>query len=54
MLGIIAFLLTFLLVGVFLSFYVQVSVYYLFGRGYAKGLSLEPGGAEGTETATVV
>lgn len=48
-LGMIATILTFLLVGIFLMFYVQISVYYLIGRGYAKGLDLEPGGPAGTE-----
>lgn len=51
-LGLIAAVLTFLIVGVFLSFYVQVSIYYLIGRGYAKGLDLEPGGPAGAEAGT--
>lgn len=51
-LGGIALVLSFLIVGVFLSFYVQMSVFYLFGRGYAMGLDLESGGAgEGNATA---
>lgn len=53
-LGSIGLLLSFIIVGIFVTFYVQVSVYYLFGRGFAKGLDLEPGGAEGAETTTAV
>lgn len=48
-LGLIATVLTFLLVGIFMLFYVQVSIYYLIGRGYAKGLDLEPGGPTGRD-----
>lgn len=39
-LGTIAAILSLLIIGIFLVFYVQVSVYYLFGRGYARGLGL--------------
>jgi hypothetical protein len=36
--GTIGSFLSLLLVGLFVLFYVQVAVYYLFGRGFAKGL----------------
>lgn len=36
--GLVATPLTFLIVGVFLAFYVQIVTYYLFGRGFAEGL----------------
>ena len=45
--GLVGSFLSVLLVGIFVLFYVQVSVYYLFGRGFAKGL-----GRTGDDTAT--
>lgn len=56
--GILSFLLSIIIVGLllvpFLSFYVQVATYYLFGRGFVKGLGLDDGsGATPTTTATV-
>lgn len=38
----------FLLLGVFVQFYVQVAFFYLFGRGYAKGLGLDSGRTNAT------
>lgn len=54
-LGIIAALLMIALIGFFLQFYVQVAVFYLFGRGYAKGLNLDSGtnGGPGRVETTV-
>lgn len=51
-LGLIASFLSILLVGFFLWFYVQVSIYYLIGRGCAKGLDLETGGPAGVEAGS--
>jgi hypothetical protein len=39
-LGFIGGLLTVILVGIFVLFYLQVVIYYLFGRGYAEGLGV--------------
>lgn len=40
-LGLIGSLLTLVLVGVFVLFYLQMVVYHLFGQGFARGLDLE-------------
>lgn len=40
-LGFIAMVLSFVLVGVFVFFYVQVAVIYLFGRGYGSALNFD-------------
>lgn len=49
-LGTVAALLSVLLVGIFLMFYVQMSIYYLFGRGFGKALDVESvGGTGGTD-----
>jgi hypothetical protein len=50
--GFIGAALSVVLVGILVLFYVQVSVYYLFGRGFAKGLG-RTGGDSATTTATV-
>jgi hypothetical protein len=53
-LGAVAAALTVLLIGVFLSFYVQMVVFYLLGRGYGAGLGIEgdgPGPDDGTDSA---
>lgn len=50
--GAVGAALSFLLVGIFVLFYVQVAVYYLFGRGFAKGLG-RTGGDTATTTTTV-
>lgn len=47
-LGFLGALLSLLLVGFFLLFYVRVATFYLLGRGYAKGLGLEPRGESET------
>lgn len=48
LLGILSVVLSLIIVGLilvpFLSFYAQVATYYLFARGYAKGLNLDEGG----------
>lgn len=41
-LGVVGGLLVFVLVGIFVLFYLQMVVYYLFGQGFARGLGLEP------------
>lgn len=56
--GIVSVVLSIIIVGLilipFLSFYAQVATYYLFGRGFAKGLNLDEGsGAAPTTSATV-
>lgn len=51
--GLVANLLTIVIVGIFLAFYVQVSVYYLFGRGYAEARGLGEGRAGTAAEATV-
>ncbi|MFC7201951.1 DUF4013 domain-containing protein [Haloferax namakaokahaiae] len=45
-LGTIGSVLSIVLVGLFLLFYVQVMTYYLFARGYADGLGYFPGSSE--------
>lgn len=47
-LGTIASLLSVVIVGVFVLFYVQVVTYYLFGRGFADGLEEKRGGSAAT------
>ncbi|WP_049984788.1 DUF4013 domain-containing protein [Halobellus rufus] len=47
-LGTIASLLSVVIVGVFVLFYVQVVTYYLFGRGFADGLDEKRGGSAAT------
>ncbi len=41
-LGAVASMLTVVLVGVFLLFYVQVAMYYLIGRGYGQAMEMTP------------
>lgn len=48
-LGVVGGLLVFVLVGIFVLFYLQMVVYYLFGRGFAGGLGLEPAADEAAE-----
>ncbi|SEO73404.1 Protein of unknown function [Halogranum amylolyticum] len=50
--GAVGAALSFLLVGIFVLFYVQVAVYYLFGRGFAKGIGRR--GDDAATTATTV
>lgn len=50
-LGFIGGLLTIVLVGVFVLFYLQMVVYHLFGQGFAAGLGLEPADDTRTEPA---
>jgi len=49
--GVIGNLLAFVIVGIFVLFYVQVSVYYLFGRGYGKARGLGGSAADTAVTA---
>lgn len=49
--GIIGNLLSFIIIGIFVLFYVQISVYYLFGRGYAKARGIGGGTSETAVTA---
>ncbi|SDM37050.1 Protein of unknown function [Halogranum gelatinilyticum] len=48
--GLVGAALSFVLVGIFVLFYVQVAVYYMFGRGFAKGLGRTGGGSATTST----
>lgn len=50
--GLIGAALSILLVGIFILFYVQVAIYYLFGRGFVNGLNRQRGSAA-TTTSTV-
>jgi hypothetical protein len=50
--GLLGAVLSALVVGIFLLFYVQVSVYYLWGRGFAAGLGHEPGAPQGPTTVS--
>lgn len=48
-LGFIGSLLTIILVGIFVLFYLQMVIYHLFGQGFAAGLGLEPADVATTE-----
>lgn len=50
--GLVGAALSIVVVGIFILFYVQVMVYYLFGRGFVNGLNRERGGVA-TTTSTV-
>lgn len=41
LLGFIAMILSFVLVGVFVFFYMMVAIFYLFGRGYGRALNID-------------
>lgn len=50
-LGLIGGLLTIILVGIFVLFYLQMVVYHLFGQGFAAGLELDQSAAPSAESA---
>lgn len=49
--GLVAAALSVVVVGLFVSFYVQVATYFLFARGYARGLGRDEGDAGGEDDA---
>jgi hypothetical protein len=50
--GLLGTVLSVLVVGIFVLFYVQISVYYLWGRGFAAGLGRDPGVPRGPTTVS--
>jgi hypothetical protein len=50
-LGSIAAILTLLIVGIFLTFYVQVVFFFLVGRGFGEALGIDDGGSGPTHTS---